>query len=47
MIEQITLKEFLKFLSDCSGDEAIEKISQFLSCGLMIEGLTIEDVVDE
>jgi len=43
MREDMTLKEFLKRLSNCSGDEALELISRFQSGGFTVEGLGVED----
>lgn len=43
MPDNMTLSEFLKFISDCSGDEAIGIISKFQSGGLLIENLGVED----
>jgi hypothetical protein len=47
MIEDMTLKEFLKFISTCSGDEAIDIITKFQSGALMIEDMTVEDFDEE
>lgn len=47
MIEQMTTLEFLTFLATCSGDEAIQKISQFQSGGLMIDDITVDDIDHE
>lgn len=43
MPDNMTLSEFLKFISDCDGGEAIEIISKFQSGGLLIENLGAED----
>ena len=43
MPDNMTLNEFLKFISTCSGDEAIDIISNFQSGGLTIENLGAED----
>lgn len=43
MPENMTLNDFLKFISTCSGDEAIEIISNFQSGGLLIENIGVED----
>jgi len=43
MREDMTLSDFLKKLSECSGDEALEIISQFQSGGLSVEGIGAED----
>lgn len=43
MPENMTLNEFLEFISSCSGDEAIELVSKFQSGALTIEHLGAED----
>ncbi len=43
MPDNMTLSEFLKFISACSGDEAIEIISNFQNGGLLIENIGAED----
>ena len=43
MQENMTLNEFLSFISNCDGDEAIELISKFQEGGLTIEHLGAED----
>ena len=43
MPENMTLNEFLKFISTCNGDEAIELISKFQSGGLLIENIGAVD----
>ena len=47
MGENLTLIEFLKALSDCSGDEAIDLISLFQSNGLSVEGIFADDLESE
>jgi hypothetical protein len=46
-MQDITFYEFLKKLSVCSGDEAIELISKFQSGALIIGGIGIEDFDDD
>lgn len=43
MREDINLLEFLKILSACSGDEAIEIVSKFQSGAITISGIGAED----
>jgi len=43
MPDNMTLSEFLKFISTCSGDEALELISNFQGGGLLIENIGAED----
>lgn len=43
MNENMTLNEFLKLLSKCSGDDAIEVISRFQAGALTVEGIGAED----
>lgn len=43
MQDNMTLNEFLEKLSNCTGDEAIELISNFQSGGLTVEGIGAED----
>ena len=47
MIEEITLEEFLRFLSVATGDQAIDIIHRFQRGGLIIEGMGIEDFEEE
>jgi len=44
MGENMSLKEFLTLLSDCSGDEAIELVSRFQSGALLIESISAESL---
>lgn len=44
MITEMTLTEFLEVLSNCSGDVALELVSQFQTGSLEIAGLTVDDV---
>jgi hypothetical protein len=43
MNENMTLNEFLKIISNCSGDEALEIFSKFQSGGLTIENIGVKD----
>lgn len=43
-MNNLTLVEFLKLLSEADGGEAIELISKFQSGGLCVEGLSVDDV---
>ena len=43
MIEEMSLEELLTKLAICSGDEAIDLVTQFQSGGLLIEGMGVED----
>ena len=43
MTNNMTLMEFLRFLSDCNGDEAMEIISKFQSGSLTVAGVGVED----
>jgi hypothetical protein len=47
MGEDLTLREFLKALSNCTGDEAIDLIGLFQSSGLSVEGIFVDDLNDE
>jgi len=47
MTKNITLMEFLRFISACNGDEGIEIISQFQSGAITIEGIDVADVNDD
>jgi hypothetical protein len=43
MDDNMTLNEFLEFLANCSGDEAIDIITKFQCGSLTIENLGVED----
>ena len=43
MSDNMTLNEFLEFISDCSGDEALDIITKFQSGALTVENLGAED----
>ena len=43
MSENMTLNEFLEFIANCDGDEAIDIVTKFQSGGLTIEHLAAED----
>lgn len=39
----MTLMEFLRFLSSCNGDEAIEIISKFQSGAITVAGVSADE----
>ena len=39
----MTLNEFLKALSNCTGDEGIDLITKFQNGALYVEGIGVED----
>ena len=43
MSKNMTLREFLRFLSNCSGDDAIEIISKFQSGELTVAGISADE----
>lgn len=43
MSKNMTLMEFLRFLSNCSGDEAIEMISKFQSGAVTVAGVSSDE----
>jgi len=42
-MKDMTLMEFLRFLSKCSGDEAIEIISKFQSGAITVAGISADE----
>lgn len=44
MTKNTTLIEFLLFLSNCSGDDAIDLINKFQSGEISIAGFSVNDV---
>ena len=42
-MKDMTLQEFLKILSECSGDEALDLVNRFQCGSLTVEGIGAED----
>lgn len=40
MGEQMTMVEFLTFLANCDGEQAMEKIERFQNGGLVVDGIS-------
>jgi len=43
MSEDLSLREFLEVLSNCSGDEAVDIISKYQSGAITVEGISADD----
>ncbi len=43
MIKNMTLMEFLQFLSNCSCDDAIEIISEFQRGAIIVDGVSADE----
>lgn len=44
MPKNMTLMQFLRFLSNCSGDDAIEIISKFQSGAITVAGVSADEL---
>ena len=47
MIKNFTLLDFLKYISDCNGDEALEIITKFQLGAISIENINVRELLDE
>ena len=46
MIPDYTIEQFLKILATASGDEVLDLINRFQSCGFYVNGMSADELGD-